>query len=66
MKVKDTANKRGSYDDLNQMKRQSSAKEPNKMEGIKENLRLRQELEEMRKEIAFLKKAAAFLGMKIG
>lgn len=40
--------------------------EPNEMEVMKENWRLRQELEEARKENAFLKKAEAFFAREIG
>ena len=39
---------------------------PNEMELMKENLRLRKELEEARKENLFLKKAAAFFAKEIG
>ena len=38
---------------------------PNEMELMKENLRLRKELEEMKKENLFLKKAAAFFAKEI-
>ena len=38
---------------------------PNEAELMKENLRLRRELEESRKEILFLKKAAAFFAKEI-
>ena len=38
---------------------------PNEMELIKENLRLRKELEEAKKENFFLKKAAAFFAKEI-
>lgn len=38
---------------------------PNEMELMKENLRLRKELEEAKKENLFLKKAAAFFAKKI-
>ena len=38
---------------------------PNEMELMKENLRLRKELEEARKENLFLKKAAAFFAKEI-
>ena len=38
---------------------------PNEMELMKENLRLRKELEESKKEILFLKKAAAFFAKEI-
>ena len=33
---------------------------------MKENLRLKKELDELRKEVAFLKKAAAFFAKEIG
>ena len=35
-------------------------------DSMKENLRLKREIEELRKEIAFLKKAAAFFAKEIG
>lgn len=38
---------------------------PNEAELMKENLRLRKELEESKKEILFLKKAAAFFAKEI-
>ena len=38
---------------------------PNEMEFMKENLRLRKELEEAKKENSFLKKAAAFFAKEI-
>ena len=38
---------------------------PNEMELMKENLRLRKELEEAKKENLFLKKAAAFFAKEI-
>jgi len=38
---------------------------PNEAELMKENLRLRRELEESKKEILFLKKAAAFFAKEI-
>ena len=39
---------------------------PNEMELMKENLRLRKELEDAKKENLFLKKAAAFFAKEIG
>ena len=42
-----------------------TAEYPNEMELMKENLRLRKELEEAKKENLFLKKAAAFFAKEI-
>ena len=47
-----------------QTKAQTNPDAPNEMELMKENLRLRKELEEARKENIFLKKAAAFFARK--
>lgn len=48
-----------------QAKAQTNPDAPNEMELMKENLRLRKELEEARKENLFLKKAAAFFAKEI-
>ncbi len=48
-----------------QMKAQANPDAPNEMELMKENLRLRKELEEAKKENLFLKKAAAFFAKEI-
>ena len=48
-----------------QIKAQTNPDVPNEMELMKENLRLRKELEEARKENLFLKKAAAFFAKEI-
>ena len=48
-----------------QAKAQTDPDAPNEMELMKENLRLRKELEEARKENLFLKKAAAFFAKEI-
>ena len=45
---------------------QNNPTAPNEAEIMKENLRLRRELEEAQKEILFLKKAAAFFAKEIG
>ncbi len=47
------------------MKAQANPDAPNEMELMKENLRLRKELEEAKKENLFLKKAAAFFAKEI-
>jgi transposase len=47
------------------MKAQANPDASNEMELMKENLRLRKELEEARKENLFLKKAAAFFAKEI-
>ena len=44
---------------------QSSPEDKREYDIMKENLRLRKELEEMRKENSFLKKAAAFFAKEI-
>ena len=49
-----------------QKKAETDPDTPNEMELMKENLRLRKELEEARKENLFLKKAAAFFAKEIG
>ena len=49
-----------------QKKAETDSDTPNEMELMKENLRLRKELEEARKENLFLKKAAAFFAKEIG
>ena len=43
----------------------SDSNNPNEAEPMKENLRLRRELEEIKKENLFLKKAAAFFAKEI-
>ena len=48
-----------------QEKAPSTPDAPNEMELMKENLRLRKELEEAKKENLFLKKAAAFFAKEI-
>lgn len=48
-----------------QAKAQANPDAPNEMELMKENLRLRKELEEAKKENLFLKKAAAFFAKEI-
>ena len=48
-----------------QEKAQTNPGTTNEAELMKENLRLRKELEEMRKENSFLKKAAAFFAKEI-
>ena len=48
-----------------QIKAQAAPDAPNEMEMMKENLRLRRQLEEARKENLFLKKAAAFFAKEI-
>ena len=48
-----------------QEKALSTPDAPNEMELMKENLRLRKELEEAKKENLFLKKAAAFFAKEI-
>ena len=48
-----------------QVKALEDPNSPNEMELMKENLRLRKELEEAKKEILFLKKAAAFFAKEI-
>ena len=48
-----------------QAKAQANPDAPNEMELMKENLRLRKELEGARKEDLFLKKAAAFFAKEI-
>ena len=48
-----------------QIKAENSPDTPNEMELMKENRRLRKELEEARKENLFLKKAAAFFAKEI-
>ena len=48
-----------------QAKAQTNPNAPNEMELMKENLWLRKELEEARKENLFLKKAAAFFAKEI-
>ena len=48
-----------------QEKALSNPDTPNEMELMKENLRLRKELEEAKKENLFLKKAAAFFAKEI-
>ncbi len=49
-----------------QKKAVTSPNSPNEAELMKENLRLRKELEESRKENLFLKKAAAFFARETG
>lgn len=49
-----------------QKKAEAAPDAPNEMDLMKENLRLRRELEEARKENLFLKKAAAFFAREIG
>jgi transposase len=49
-----------------QIQAQTNPDAPNELELMKENLRLRKELEEAGKEILFLKKAAAFFAKEIG
>ena len=49
-----------------QKKAETDPDTPTEMELMKENLRLRKELEEARKENLFLKKAAAFFAKEIG
>lgn len=49
-----------------QTKAEANPEEPNEMNLMKENRRLRKELEEAQKEVAFLKKAAAFFAKEIG
>ena len=49
-----------------QKKAEADRDTPNEMDLMKENLRLRRELEEARKENLFLKKAAAFFAREIG
>ena len=49
-----------------QKKAEADPEAPNEMDLMKENLRLRRELEEARKENLFLKKAAAFFAREIG
>ncbi len=49
-----------------QTKAETNPDDPNEMELMKENLRLRKELDEARKENLFLKKAAAFFAKEIG
>ncbi len=49
-----------------QEKAQTNTDTPNVMELMKENLRLRKELDEARKENLFLKKAAAFFAKETG
>ena len=49
-----------------QTKAEANPGEPNEMDLMKENRRLRKELEEAQKEVAFLKKAAAFFAKEIG
>ena len=48
-----------------QTKATANPNTPNEAELMKENLRLRRELEESRKEILFLKKVAAFFAKEI-
>ena len=48
-----------------QIKALENPDEPNEMELMKENLQLRKQLEEAKKEILFLKKAAAFFAKEI-
>lgn len=48
-----------------QFKAQSTPDAPNELELMKENQRLRKELEESKKEALFLKKAAAFFAKEI-
>ena len=48
-----------------QLKAQFNPNTPNEMELMKQNLHLRKELEEARKENLFLKKAAAFFAKEI-
>lgn len=48
-----------------QKKAENSPETPNEMELMKENRRLRKELEEAQKENLFLKKAAAFFAKEI-
>ena len=48
-----------------QKKAQNDTNIPNEMEIMKENLRLRKKLEEMKKENLFLKKVAAFFAKEI-
>ena len=48
-----------------QKKAITNPESPNEMELMKENLRLRKELEEAKKENLFLKKAAAFFAKEI-
>ena len=48
-----------------QKKAITNPESPNEMELMKENLRLRKELEEAKKETLFLKKAAAFFAKEI-
>jgi len=48
-----------------QLKAQSMSDAPNELELMKENQRLRKELEETKKEALFLKKAAAFFAKEI-
>ena len=48
-----------------QIKAYDNPEIPNEMELMKENLRLRKELEEAKKENLFLKKAAAFFAKEI-
>ncbi len=48
-----------------QKKAQNDSSYTNEAELMKENLRLKRELEEMRKENSFLKKAAAFFAKEI-
>ena len=49
-----------------QTKAEATPEEPNEMDLMKENRRLRKELEESQKEVEFLKKAAVFFAKEIG
>ena len=49
-----------------QTKAEATQEEPNEMDLMKENRRLRKELEESQKEVEFLKKAAVFFAKEIG
>lgn len=55
----------GEFGNKCQAKARLSPETTNEMEMLKENLRLRKELEEAKKEILFLKKAAAFFAREI-
>ena len=55
----------GDFSEECQAKALKNPEEPNEMELMKENLRLRKELEEAKKENLFLKKAAAFFAKEI-
>ena len=55
----------GEFSEECQSKAQSTPDAPNELELMKENQRLRKELEEAKKEALFLKKAAAFFAKEI-